>query len=713
MRFKLLLITLLVSCLGWGQVNITPIHSGTIVSFTNWTHTSCSQASASSNDYVKMVASGSKLITPLLDFTSFNSKKLNFKAGSFGTVTDAKKTVTVSISVNNGSVWTVLGTRIPASSAVSSIAEFDIDAYSSNQVLIKIETLGADGTNGLRIDDVSITGISVPTSTTYTTSWSNSAPTSTIDAIINGDLSTSVDLACKDLTINAGKTLTIGAGKKLTVSGNLINNGSIVFISDATATAMFDVFNGTVTGTGTATVERYIPAKRAYRFVSSPVTTTATIKQNWHENAGTTAGLGTHITGAGGATNGFDDTTTNNPSMYTFDNGSWAAVTNTNVNVLTAGTPYRLMVRGDRTIDLTTNTPTATATTLRATGTLKTGNFVPVINQIADGYSLVGNPYQAPIDIKAILTASSNMNTGVVYYWDPTLNARGGYVTRDLTANTNDVTSNFNQYLQPGQAVFVKRDNTANVASMTFLESNKSIANAAAGVFRNADSTNFGILRANLKTSIDNQWTTIEGALALFNPSFSTSVTQEDASKMSNLDEEVSFVQNNTALAIACQPNPSITDELPIKFNNIRHSNYQWQFELDNYNGTTPYLFDTQNNTFTAITDGTIVPFTADATTTNRFKIVFQNAALNNPEFATTIVMYPNPAKSGSSFVLQGVSPKSSVVLYTTLGQSIAVSTTEYETGLQVTPKTLISTGVYIVSITTEGKTSQVKWIVE
>ena len=712
MRFKLLLITLLVSCFGWGQVNITPIHSGTIVSFTNWTHTSCSQASASSNDYVKMVASGSKLITPLLDFTSFNSKKLNFKAGSFGTVTDAKKTVTVSISVNNGSVWTVLGTRIPASSAVSSIAEFDIDAYSSNQVLIKIETLGADGTNGLRIDDVSITGISVPTSTTYTTSWSNSAPTSTIDAIINGDLSTSVDLACKDLTINAGKTLTIEAGKKLTVSGNLVNNGTIVFKSDATATAMFDVFNGSQSGSGSVTVERFIPAKRAYRFVSSPITTTTTIKENWQENAGSTSGLGTHITGTGGASNGFDVTNTNNPSMYTFTGGAWAAVTSTN-GVLTAGTPYRLMVRGDRTTDLTTNTPTATATKLRATGTLKTGNFTPTINQTADGFSLVGNPYQAPIDIKAILTASSNMNAGVVYYWDPTLNTRGGYVTRDLIANSNDVISTFNQYVQPGQAVFVKRDNTANVASVSIAESNKSVANGSAGLFRSATTNEYGLLRVNLQANVNNQWQTIEGALALFNPSFSTSVTQEDAAKMSNLDEEVSFVQNNTALAIACQPNPSITDELPIKFNNIRHSNYQWQFELDNYNGATPYLFDAQNNTFTVISNGTIVPFTADATTANRFKIVFQNTALNNPEFATTIVMYPNPAKSGSSFVLQGVSPKSSVVLYTTLGQSIAVSTSEYETGLQVTPKTLISSGVYIVSITTEGKTSQVKWIVE
>jgi hypothetical protein len=51
--------------------------------------------------------------------------------------------------------------------------------------------------------------------------------------------------------------------------------------------------------------------------------------------------------------------------------------------------------------------------------------------------------------------------------------------------------------------------------------------------------------------------------------------------------------------------------------------------------------------------------------------------------------------------------------MYNTLGQTIAVSTKENEAGLQVTPIALVSTGVYIVSITSEGKTSQVKWIVE
>jgi len=544
--------------------------------------------------------------------------------------------------------------------------------------------------------------------------WLNSSipiAGATVTIVNNINITNSIETG--NLTIQTGNSLTLQPTSRMKVNGNITNNGQMIFKSDATGSGMFDIFSGTITGSGSVSVERYIPAKRAYRFLSSSVTTTTTIKENWQENAGTTAGLGTHITGTGGASNGFDATSTNNPSMYTFTSGAWAAVTNTNVDVLTAGTPYRLMVRGDRTIDLTNNSPTATPTTLRATGTLRTGNFSPTINQTADGFSLVGNPYQAPIDIKAILTGSSNMNTGVVYYWDPTLNARGGYVTRDLIANTNDVTSSFNQYVQPGQAVFVKRDNTANVASVSITESNKSVANGSAGLFRSATSNEYGLLRVNLQANLNNEWQAIEGALALFNPSFSASVTQEDATKMSNLDEEVSFIQNNTPLAIACQPNPSITDELPIKINNLRHSNYQWQFDLTNYDGVTPYLFDAQNNTYTEIEDGSIVPFMADVNTVNRFKVVFQNAALSNPEYGSTIVMYPNPAKRGSSFILQGVSSQSSVVMYNTLGQTIAVSTKENEAGLQVTPIALVSTGVYIVSITSEGKTSQVKWIVE
>jgi len=506
---------------------------------------------------------------------------------------------------------------------------------------------------------------------------------------------------------------TIVAGKHIECSGNFSHDGNLIFKSDASGTAAFGTLGGTYTTiSGLSTTERYIPARRAFRFLSPSVTTTTSISQNWQENAGTTAGFGTHITGAGGATDGFDVTSTNNPSLFTFTNGAWSAVTNTNINTLVAGTPYRLMVRGDRTISMATNTPTATPTVLRATGTLKTGNFTPTINQTADGLSFVGNPYQAPVDIKAVLNSASNMNTTVVYYWDPTLNTRGGFVTRTLAADTNDVTSNFNEYLQPGQAVIVKRDNTTNVASMTFTESNKSVNNAAPGVFRQANPNNYGILRANLQYNTNDQWQTIDGALALFNADYTWDSTDADAIKLSNLDEEVSFMQNNTSLAIAMQNNPSATSELPIKIDKMRHTNYQWQFELNNYSGATPYLLDTLNNSYTQINNGTVVPFTADLNTTNRFKIVFQNAALSNATFQNTLAIFPNPAKAGASFYVDGIT-EATVTVSNLLGQNVPVETKTQGDTLQVTPNTNLSQGVYLVNITTQGSTQQVKWIVE
>jgi len=749
MKYKLLFITLLVCGIGWGQLlqwktfgntgnettepsfyndtnistsnltqgTITPAGNSNRFGGSGWFNTgntstgSTLSEAIAGNDYIQFI------VTPNSGY-NFTVTSFVFQWDKSGT---GPKNIALRSSLDNYS--TSLGeiTTVAALGTNNTIAITTLNSISSS-ITFRIYGYGSTVTTGTGGFDVSTDVVNVQlngttaliplTSTTYTTSWSNSAPTASIDAIIAGNLTTTTDLACKDLTINSGNTLIIGAGKKLTVAGNLINNGSIVFKSDASGTAMFDVFNGTQSGTGVVTAERYIPARRAFRFVSSPVTTTTTIKQNWQENAGTTAGLGTHITGTGGATNGFDVTGTNNPSMYTFTNGAWAAVTNTNVNVLTAGTPYRLMVRGDRTTDLTTNTPTPTVTTLRATGTLKTGSFSPTINQTADGYSLIGNPYQAPIDIKAILTAASNMNAGVVYYWDPTLNTRGGYVTRDLTTDLNDVTSGFNQYVQPGQAVFVKRDNTANAASVTITESHKSVANGAAGVFRTTTPNDFGLLRVNLQANTNNQWQNIEGTLALFNDNFSWNVTPEDATKMSNLDEEVSFVQNNTSLAIACLSAPNANSELPIQMNNLRQSNYQWQFELANYQGERPYLYDAQNNTYTEITNGVVVPFTTTTAAANRFKIVFQPSALSTDDFANGLVVYPNPAKAGASFFVQGITA-AQVTVYNVLGQNIPVQVKSQGNALQVTPTQTLSQGIYLVTLTTEGKTQQVKWIVE
>jgi len=169
------------------------------------------------------------------------------------------------------------------------------------------------------------------------------------------------------------------------------NNRPVIVHSSASATGMI----GEITAGSSAllnatnvTVERFIPGRRAFRFLSSPVTTTSSIKSNWMEgqsnpppaysvNNNNTPGYGTHITGSSDPANGFDATSTNNPSLSTFNKTTqaWQPVSTTS-GTLTAGVGYRLLVRGSRSVDLSNNAPASSNTILRVNGAIKVGTVV-------------------------------------------------------------------------------------------------------------------------------------------------------------------------------------------------------------------------------------------------------------------------------------------------------------------------------------------------
>jgi hypothetical protein len=552
--------------------------------------------------------------------------------------------------------------------------------------------------------------------------WSLGTPTANQILVINtGNVTMTANFDVQgSLTLGGSGTLTVNPNVTLTVTGGEMVTGtnSLIFKStDAGSGLLGNITSGgSVNGTN-VTTERYIPAKRAFRFLSTSVTTTFSINANWQENAGTAANLGTHITGINGTSNGFDATTTNNPSLFTYTGGSWQAVTNTNINTLTAGTGYRLMVRGDRTLSLATNTPTPTPTVLRATGTLKTGNHSAEINQTADGFSFVGNPYQAPVNIKDVINASTNMNTGFVYYWDPTSNARGGYITRNLTANTNvPSSSSFNEFVQPGQAVFVQKDNTATTATLTFTEANKAVGNASAGMFRTPASTTHSALRLKLMTTLNNTLTEVDGALLLFDNSYSWNFDSNDAIKLGNLDEQVAIIIDQQQVAIASQSVPNDDDMLAISLANFRQAAYQWHFELDNYTGPAPFLHDTVLGTLTQITTATVIPFTVDNRITgsyeNRFQLLFQDTTLSTPSLNNTITAYPNPARGGDDLFITNVSPTAIISVRNLLGQQTAVSTSPHNNGLVVKPRSSLSAGIYVVAISDNNNTTVIKWII-
>src|SRR5690606_37191897 len=187
--------------------------------------------------------------------------------------------------------------------------------------------------------------------------WSpeNPAGVSTLNdniTIVNGSSTLTGDTNVNNIIIENQATLNVP--HVLRVHGNIQNNGSLVFNSDPTTTGQLDTFTGIITGSGDVTQERYIPARRAFRFLSSAISSTGSIHANWQEGAinatdNPNPGYGTHITGSTTGGNGFDANPSGNPSMFTLDNSlqQWMAVSNTNVNTLEAGKAYRILVRGD------------------------------------------------------------------------------------------------------------------------------------------------------------------------------------------------------------------------------------------------------------------------------------------------------------------------------------------------------------------------------
>lgn len=544
----------------------------------------------------------------------------------------------------------------------------------------------------------------------------------------------------KRLELNkSGNTATVAAGK-LTITdgfkstaGNLNAAEKIILKSTNTKTAIVEQ---STTGTiDNIVVERYLPAKRAFRLLSSPVTTTTSIKYNWQENQNNTSplyannsnavsGYGTHITGSTSGANGFDATQTGSPSLFIFNNTTqaWAAISNTDTNILSAGAAYRLMVRGDRSIDTYTNTPMPTVTTLRTTGTLKIGSHtVTGLNATAGAYNFIGNPYQSPIDIENVLLASTNINTSYYYVWDPKvggINGRGAFVTYSFLSSSNNLSgSEVNKYLQPMQACFVKT--LANgAASVVFAESNK-FTTTNENVYRNASSA-IPTLRLNVfdATSFQQGGTALDGVLCFFGDEYSNGLDSYDAGKLSNLDENISIKVENSNHSIVTFNYPISTSEYAISLSDYKHQNYFFKAQLENYNGLTPYLLDQLTTTYFEIQNNSSYNFIIDpnnplSSASDRFKIVFQTAVLSTNDFGRNIILYPNPANAGDSFFIESSLENAKVTLHNILGQSIPVTIINQGNLIQVTPKDIVSQGIYLVTISNENQINTVKWVIK
>jgi len=218
-----------------------------------------------------------------------------------------------------------------------------------------------------------------------------------------------INAVCLAMDLQTGATLTINSGASLTLSGNMTMNGDVNILSDATGTGSL-LDNGTIAGSGTATVQRYTTGNSGdfmYHYISSPlsaVSNTIFSVSPW------------------GAAN---------PNFYLYnepvDDTDWFAgwdATAAAIGNLTVGRGYAHAFDRNYTFTMTG-------------GNFNTGNIsYPVTytdnnTTSLDGWNLIGNPYPSAISADELIFANNATIEGTLYFWDDDTTEGDDYSSND------------------------------------------------------------------------------------------------------------------------------------------------------------------------------------------------------------------------------------------------------------------------------------------
>lgn len=526
-----------------------------------------------------------------------------------------------------------------------------IDALSYNNLVIS-----SNGTRTVTFDagtieiagtfsaDASTTTYSVTNSTIHFNGSNQNIPAFSYYSVKLGGSGTKTVTGSFNIT----DSLQIGSGVTLA-----LGNQQITLKSNAGKTARVAESAGTVTygASGKFVVEQYIPARRAWRLITFPISSTnaPTINAALQEGAGGAAssnpnpGYGTHITG-GTAVNGYDQSPNNGSSIKELVNGSWVTISSGTNQPITNKAAYFLFVRGSRANNLSQQTAAVSDnTTLRVSGQIKTGNQTATSS--AAGWQLVSNPYPSAIDLQKLATTNSAVIKNNFKIWDPKLGGSfnvGGFVTVSYNGSSYDMVptpvSNLSQYLQSGSAFFV---DAKAAGTIQFTENHKT-PSGNQNVYRGATGTT-SKLQVNLKaTHADGSTPVVDGIMVAFNNQYSNELDEMDARKLNNSGtENLAIATHNDRYTVERRSNITATDTVVLQLANMASRVYQLEIQTNGFNSNEvkAWLEDVTMGTRTALTlnSNNSISFTLTAGyNPNRFRIIFSG---NN--------VTPNPVKGG------------------------------------------------------------------
>lgn len=553
--------------------------------------------------------------------------------------------------------------------------------------------------------------------------WSTSSvPTSTDNIVIDSNtanntiLDTNYTLAVgQKLTLSGTGTLTIDALSRLTIAGIADFGGKSVTIkSTSSGTGTLGQVTGTLTGATNVTVERYIPAKRAWRALTAPlIGWNSSVYSNWMNNnqSGVSSATGMLVFGP---TTSWGIQMAPNYNLLTYNaNNSWTGVSmpiaSGTLFSSTINNAFMAFVTGP--FGSSNISSGATATTLKANGTLITGSQT-YLNLSSNEYKFLGNPYVSPISPSAILTDNANFTN--IWVWDPQLGSYGGYVVYSGSAYSN-VSGSYTsgQPIQSGQAFFVKP-----TISSDFIISESHKATVVDNGLFDRNATNPQLLRVNLLKQIQTQWQPFDAALVLFDSNSSNNIDAQDAVKMFNSTDNITIQNNGIALMAEHRALPASQDCINLSISETSvDAQYKLSINTEQFvnAGLNAKLEDLFTNTSLPITlDGTVVEYQFTTTSniqssSNRFRIVFGTVLSNNSSIMSSISVLPNPFNGSTININFDGKPEGNYnySISNVVGQVLDKGTIKYvgDTSLYALEiKNALPNGVYILNLTDDQK---------
>ncbi len=434
------------------------------------------------------------------------------------------------------------------------------------------------------------------------------------------------------------------------------NNRVFVLRSVAASTASVAVLPSTADIAGKVIVERYIPARRSWRLLTAPIHSASnlTISQAWQEGVSNinrlspvnpNPGYGTNITKSTSyAADGYDQGSTNNPSIRYYNGSSWGGVpvaTNgttvgANNGLINDQQGYMLFIRGDRSIQVAGTNVVPVNATLRPAGQLKTGTQPAVA---CTGWTVIGNPYASAVNFHKLVTANPGL-PDEFYLWEPGLtgsNDVGGWISYgayNAATQTYTVTP-----LLPGSS---SATNTGDIPSgsafmvnyngnIVFAESCKSNGkNDALHRPVSPLELHINLLAVNPNTAVSLN----DGVAILFSARRDNETIAIPKNK--NFAENIA-IKTNATLAIEKRMPVQVNDTIFLTLSQMKQKTYKLQV-IQGAKCIPPnidaFLEDTCLQRFTALlkNDTTLYPFsvTADSGTyaPGRFRIVYRQSKL-------------------------------------------------------------------------------------